>query len=146
MSEDIDSFIKHQKAKLAAERDTLDNATSPRENVSLQLCVDLSALGFICTSNFTRVFIKDVTYNIYFDYFDGISVVLGKGGKALCCKIICKKVFPSNANRPLADCLGYIVNKFEHLGQGWGSMYCEDGAGAKVEARGPRHDLIIFQR
>ena len=43
MSEDIDSFIKHQKAKLAAERDTLDNATSPRENVSLQYCV--SALG-----------------------------------------------------------------------------------------------------
>ena len=107
MSEDIDSFIKHQKAKLAAERDTLDNATSPRENVSLQHCV--SALGFICTPNFTREFIKDVTYNIYFDYFDGISVVLAKGGKALCCKIIsCKKVFPSNANRSLADCLGYI--------------------------------------
>ena len=76
MSEDIDSFIKHQKAKLAAERDTLDNATSPRKNVSLQYCV--SALGFICTPNFTRVFIKDVTYNIYFDYFDGISVVLAK--------------------------------------------------------------------
>ena len=87
MSEDIDSFIKHQKAKLAAERDTLDNATSPRENVSFQHCV--SALGVICTPNFTRIFIKDVTYNIYFDYFDGISVVLAKGGKALCYQIIC---------------------------------------------------------
>ena len=62
MSEDIDSFIKNQKAKLAAERDTLDNATSPRENVSLQLCVDLSAFvvkkraASVCCFEFSSLF------------------------------------------------------------------------------------------
>ena len=31
-----------------------------------------------------------------------------------------KEVFQSSANSPLADSMGYIVNKFQHV---WGTLY-----------------------
>ena len=31
-----------------------------------------------------------------------------------------KKAFQSNANRPFSDTMGFIVNKFEHVGGGVG--------------------------
>ena len=43
MSEDIDGFIRQQKAKLTAERDNLDNVISPREDVSTAVwCILIS--------------------------------------------------------------------------------------------------------